>query len=133
MRSAERILVDGHGAAGPQRLLVGHPPLAGKGREHVRQTVGDEWRGPIHHVEVEMRRVGVAAIAEQPEHLFNNCKALIAKINAAGGDATMLHPAELGIHGNSHMVMLDKNNLQIADLILKWIDENVGKNKFAKK
>jgi hypothetical protein len=56
---------------------------------------------------------------------FNNCKALIAKINAAGGNATMLHPPELGIHGNSHMVMLDKNNLQIADLILKWMDENV--------
>jgi pimeloyl-ACP methyl ester carboxylesterase len=64
---------------------------------------------------------------------FNNCKALVDKINAAGGDATMLHPAELGIHGNSHMVMLDKNNLQIADLILKWIDEHVGKKKVAKK
>jgi len=60
---------------------------------------------------------------------FNNCKALIDKINAAGGNATMLYPPELGIHGNSHMVMLDKNNLQIADLILKWIDENVGKKK----
>ncbi len=56
---------------------------------------------------------------------FNNCKDLVAKINAAGGDATMLHPADLGIHGNSHMVMLDKNNLQIADLILKWIDKHV--------
>jgi pimeloyl-ACP methyl ester carboxylesterase len=64
---------------------------------------------------------------------FNNCKALVDKINAAGGDATMLHPAELGIHGNSHMVMLDKNNLQIADLILKWIDQHVGKKKVAKK
>jgi hypothetical protein len=60
---------------------------------------------------------------------FNNCKALVDKINAAGGDATMLHPVELGIHGNSHMVMLDKNNLQIADLILKWMDEHVGKKK----
>jgi len=28
--------------------------------------------------------------------------------------------------------MNDKNNLQIADLILKWIDENVGKQKVAK-
>ena len=41
--------------------------------------------------------------------------------------------AVLGIHGNSHMMMLDKNNLQLADLILKWIDENVGKQKVAKK
>jgi len=64
---------------------------------------------------------------------FNNCKALVDKINAAGGDATMLHPVELGIHGNSHMVMLDKNNLQIADLILQWMDEHVGKKKVAKK
>ena len=45
----------------------------------------------------------------------------------------MLHPPELGIHGNSHMLMLDKNNLQIADLILKWIDENVDQSKVAKK
>ena len=33
----------------------------------------------------------------------------------------------------SHMLMQDKNNLQIADLMLKWIDENVGKQKVAKK
>jgi hypothetical protein len=64
---------------------------------------------------------------------FNNCKALIAKINAAGGNAVMIHPAELGIRGNSHMMMLDKNNLQLADLILKWMDENVGKQKVVKK
>ena len=63
---------------------------------------------------------------------FNNCKALIAKINAAGGNAVMIHPAELGIKGNSHMMMMDKNNIQPADMILKWIDENVGKKKVAK-
>jgi hypothetical protein len=64
---------------------------------------------------------------------FNNCKTLIAKINAAGGNARMIWPPDLGIHGNSHMMMLDKNNLQLADLILEWIDENVGKQKVAKK
>ena len=56
-------------------------------------------------------------------------QAFITRINAAGGNAQMLYPPDLGIHGNSHMFMLDKNNLQIADLILKWIDENVGKKK----
>jgi hypothetical protein len=39
----------------------------------------------------------------------------------------VLTPAETGIRGNSHMIMQDKNNLQIADLILEWIDERVGK------
>jgi hypothetical protein len=70
--------------------------------------------------------------SQQGSYSFNNCNALIDKINAAG-DATMLYPPDLNIHGNSHMVMLDKNNLQIADLILKWIDEHVGKKKVAKK
>jgi hypothetical protein len=57
---------------------------------------------------------------------FENCKAFIARINAAKGNAKMLYPPELGIHGNSHMIMQDKNNLEIADLILDWIDRNVG-------
>jgi hypothetical protein len=49
-----------------------------------------------------------------------------------GGNAQIFHLPELGIHGNSHLWMLDKNNLQVGDLILKWIDDNVGKNKVAK-
>ncbi|HXE81087.1 MAG TPA: hypothetical protein VNK41_10075 [Vicinamibacterales bacterium] len=64
---------------------------------------------------------------------FEGCQALIARLKAAGGQAEMLSPAELGIRGNSHMIMQDKNNLQIADRILKWIDERVGKAAGVKK
>ena len=39
----------------------------------------------------------------------------------------MLGPAETNVRGNSHMIMQDKNNLQIADLILRWIDTRVTK------
>jgi predicted esterase len=53
---------------------------------------------------------------------YNDCQALVDRLTAAGGNAEMLHPPALGIHGNSHMIMQDKNNLQIADLILEWID-----------
>jgi pimeloyl-ACP methyl ester carboxylesterase len=56
--------------------------------------------------------------------LFNDCEAFVARINAAKGNATMLHTVELGIHGNTHMMMQDKNNIQIADLIMKWIDRH---------
>ena len=56
---------------------------------------------------------------------FSECQAFIKRVNAAGGRAKMLHPPELGIKGNSHMIMQDRNNLQIADLILKWIHEEV--------
>jgi len=37
----------------------------------------------------------------------------------------MMHLPKYGQFGNSHMLMQDKNNLQVADLIMKWIDEHV--------
>jgi hypothetical protein len=52
---------------------------------------------------------------------YDDCRAFIARVNAAGGAAEMLHPPDLGIRGNSHMIMQDRNNLQIADLIRQWI------------
>jgi pimeloyl-ACP methyl ester carboxylesterase len=64
---------------------------------------------------------------------FEMCQALIGRITRAGGRAEMLAPPDRGIRGNSHMIMQDKNNLQIADLILKWIDERVGTRTGAKK
>jgi pimeloyl-ACP methyl ester carboxylesterase len=55
---------------------------------------------------------------------YDDCQAFIERVNAAGGAAEMLYPPDLGIRGNSHMIMMDKNNLQIANLILRWIDGN---------
>jgi len=57
--------------------------------------------------------------------LFSGCQQFVSQVNAAGGDATMLHLPDAGLSGNSHMLMQDKNNLQVADLILAWIDEHV--------
>ncbi|NYT60412.1 hypothetical protein H0A65_15940 [Alcaligenaceae bacterium] len=61
------------------------------------------------------------------EERFNDCKALKKRIDAAKGDMRLLATAEAGIRGNSHMMMMDRNNLQIADLILAWIDEKVDR------
>lgn len=58
---------------------------------------------------------------------FEACQALIGRLKSAGGQAEMLDPKERGMRGNSHMIMQDKNHLQIADLILKWIDEHASK------
>ena len=56
---------------------------------------------------------------------LNGCQQFVDQINAAGGDAQMLHLPAAGMFGNSHMLMQDRNNLQIADLILAWIDRHV--------
>jgi pimeloyl-ACP methyl ester carboxylesterase len=47
------------------------------------------------------------------------------EINAAGGKAQVLQLPSVGMAGNSHMVMQDSNSLQVADLLLKWLDEVV--------
>jgi hypothetical protein len=60
---------------------------------------------------------------------LENCRALVRLINDAGGDATLVHLPEIGIHGNSHMMMQDKNNLQVADVILRWIDRHVERDR----
>jgi len=58
---------------------------------------------------------------------FLNAQTQVREINNAGGDATMLHLPDAGLHGNSHMMMQDRNNLRVADLILAWIHEHVDK------
>lgn len=55
---------------------------------------------------------------------FKDCQAFVDRVNAAKGNAKMLHPPSLGIRGNSHMIMQDKNNLVIADLIIDWIKQH---------
>jgi hypothetical protein len=82
---------------------------------------------------VNVPMLGVLGDHRPPGGGPESCQAFIDRFAALGGNAQVIFPPDLGIFGNSHMLMNDKNNLEIADLILKWIDENVGKHKLAKK
>jgi len=42
-------------------------------------------------------------------------------IRAAGGSVDVVDLPKVGIKGNSHLVMMDKNNLEVAALIQKWL------------
>lgn len=44
-------------------------------------------------------------------------------INRLGGDATLVHLPEAGIKGNTHFLMSDLNNVEIAYLMSKWLKE----------
>ena len=53
-------------------------------------------------------------------------KAVVERINRnEGGKATLVRLPEVGMQGNSHMLMQDKNNLQVADYLLDWLAKNV--------
>ena len=42
-------------------------------------------------------------------------------VNKYGGDCTVIHLPELGIKGNTHFMFSDLNNIEIADLLSKWL------------
>ncbi|PNG25129.1 hypothetical protein CR492_15085 [Methylocella silvestris] len=60
---------------------------------------------------------------------FNNCQAYAKAIKQAGGDISFIHLPDIGIRGNSHMMMIDKNNLDVADVVLDWIDKHVDRRR----
>ena len=44
-------------------------------------------------------------------------------VNRYGGDVTVVHLPETGIKGNTHFPFSDLNNVEIADLMSKWLKE----------
>ena len=44
-------------------------------------------------------------------------------VNRYGGDVTVVHLPEIGIHGNTHFPFSDLNNVAIADVLAKWLKE----------
>lgn len=44
-------------------------------------------------------------------------------VNKHGGDVTVVHLPEIGIKGNTHFPFSDLNNIEVADLMSKWIKE----------
>jgi pimeloyl-ACP methyl ester carboxylesterase len=50
-------------------------------------------------------------------------KLWVAAVNKHGGDAQLVHLPAIGIRGNTHFLMSDLNNVQIADLVSKFLAE----------
>ncbi len=44
-----------------------------------------------------------------------------AAVNRHGGDATVVHLPEIGIHGNTHFPFSDLNNVEVANVLSRWL------------
>ncbi len=49
----------------------------------------------------------------------------VAFLTQAGVATDWIKLADRGIHGNGHMMMWEKNNLEIAGVIAEWIEAKV--------
>ena len=62
--------------------------------------------------------------AEASYHaMYDHCTAKF--LNQAGAKADFIRLEDAGIRGNGHMVMIEKNNLEIAAMIARWLAANV--------
>lgn len=60
---------------------------------------------------------------------FEDCNLLLDRLRTAGGSAGMMFLPDQGINGNTHMLMMDLNNQEIADLILNWVQERTAETR----
>ena len=56
--------------------------------------------------------------------IVKSCRDFVSTLQRAGGTAKIIVLPETGIRGNSHMLMQDNNNLQVADVLIDWIQKN---------
>ena len=54
---------------------------------------------------------------------YDHCT--VKYLRQAGVEPTVIRLAEIGIHGNSHVMMLEKNNREIAAVIANWLDRTL--------
>lgn len=71
-------------------------------------------------------------IAKEPSTIWNKdhwrsglemAKIWAAAINKHGGDATVIHLPEIGIKGNTHFLMADLNNAEVADHLAAFLEK----------
>lgn len=52
----------------------------------------------------------------------------VETINRHGGNATLVELPKIGIYGNTHFLMQDLNNTELAKLLNEWLNDNLVKN-----
>jgi hypothetical protein len=110
--------------------LAYDPPLAADAKlEFVRQDKPDRddlarcWlqKEPARRLPNLARIPVVIVMSEASYHAaYDHCTA--AYLSQAGVRNTLIRLADVGVHGNGHMMMIEKNNAAIAGVIAQWLD-----------
>ncbi|MGZ5814443.1 MAG: alpha/beta hydrolase [Xanthobacteraceae bacterium] len=110
--------------------LAYDPPVpAGGALEFVRQDKPDKpdlvrcWlqKEPARQLP-NLKRIPVVIIMSEASYhaAYDHCTA--AYLTQAGVPNTLIRLADVGVRGNGHMMMIEKNNAAIAGVIAQWLD-----------
>lgn len=99
--------------------LASHPsPAEGM----IEFKLQDESEGRVVHQLKNLRRVPVLVEVGEASYHARYDHATVAFLRQAGVQCDFIRLEDLGIKGNGHMQMLELNNLEIAEVLRKWID-----------
>jgi len=68
--------------------------------------------------------VPVAVVSAEASGFGRSCHATAEYLRSCGADVDEIRLGELGIHGNGHAMMLERNNAEIAAVITDWIGKH---------
>jgi pimeloyl-ACP methyl ester carboxylesterase len=73
-----------------------------------------------------LQKVSILVLTSEASYHAPYDHCTVKYLQQAGVKPTFIRLADLGIHGNSHVMMLEKNNKEIAGVIAKWLDGKFG-------
>ena len=77
---------------------------------------------------LNLQGIPIAMVTSEGSFASPGNPGAVAFFKQAGCNAQELRLVDHGIHGNGHMMMVEKNNRQVLQPILDWIANNVEKN-----
>ena len=74
---------------------------------------------------VNLTKIPIAVVHGEASFYAPYAHCLIKYMEQAGVHPTGLNLGAMGIHGNGHMMMLEKNSVEIAGVLARWLAQNV--------
>jgi pimeloyl-ACP methyl ester carboxylesterase len=74
---------------------------------------------------INFRRIPILILTAEASFEFPTAHCNKILLDQAGVEHDFVQLSELGIHGNGHFLMHEKNNLQIAGVIADWLRKRV--------
>jgi pimeloyl-ACP methyl ester carboxylesterase len=74
-----------------------------------------------------LRGIPIAIVSGEASWFAHQDGQTVEFLKQAGCDAEHLRLAEHGVHGNGHLMMLEKNSREVLQVILDWLEAKVGR------
>jgi pimeloyl-ACP methyl ester carboxylesterase len=78
---------------------------------------------------VNLQKVPILMVTGEASFHAPTDHCYVKLLEQAGVHPTWIKLADVGIHGNGHPMMVEKNNAEVAEVIYKWIAKTVPANK----